>query len=249
MLHVLWQTVDPQRSWCPYTGLSYPAQCLKDANSETNTVRIVSDVSSLPGSPSIHPYGMLCPCASRVAIIVHALTCAQAMGTLIELKVWSTFNLGCRSHILQELPNPHTHHSCMYLAPALPCPFPFSWMQLLSGRYLDLSLQLLLYLFPGSVDIWSSLPGSRIPRYHICTYKKGSSFGERAILNGDERQECAVPSSNCTFLTVRVPRISSTSLCFRVTHANALKCAAMRENQIVQHEPATTQDVQIMASF
>ncbi|MEW5318359.1 MAG: hypothetical protein WDW38_009584 [Sanguina aurantia] len=54
----------------------------------------------------------------------------------------------------------------------------------------------------GSVDIWSSLPGSRTPRYHICTFKKGSSFGERAILNGEERQECAVPSSNCTFLTV-----------------------------------------------
>ena len=54
----------------------------------------------------------------------------------------------------------------------------------------------------GQVDVWTHPPGHRRDKTVIDVLKKGQSFGDHAILNGELRTECVTASSNCSMLTV-----------------------------------------------
>ena len=50
--------------------------------------------------------------------------------------------------------------------------------------------------------MWTHPTGHQRERTVIDVLKKGQSFGDHAILNGELRSECVTASSNCSMLTV-----------------------------------------------
>ena len=54
----------------------------------------------------------------------------------------------------------------------------------------------------GQVEVWTHPVGRRWERTVIDLLKKGQSFGDQAILNGELRSECVTAASNVSMLTV-----------------------------------------------